>query len=135
VSIKWRINNAVKASRTTGLPHIRLDWAADRVWLRQVGIVYYLERADGAVKIGYTQNYPQRRATLVHRHGPLPLVAWEPGSEGGGADELLALENLRHRQFAHLRLPSRNPGLLFPPEWFAVDDDLFDHVLMLRAML
>ncbi len=119
----------------TGLPHIRLSWAADRAWLSQVGIVYYLERADGCIKIGYTQSYPQRRATLVYRHGPLPLVAWEPGSQNGGWEELAALEESRHRQFAHLRLPPRNPGLIYLPEWFAVDDGLYDHLLMLKALL
>lgn len=101
--------------------------------LRETGIVYYLERRDGLIKIGYTQRYPSRRAKLLHQHGPLWLVAWEAGP--GGLHELSALEEQRHQQFARLRLPGKNPGLLCPPEWFALDEDLYDHLLMLKALL
>lgn len=104
----------------SGLPHIKLPWAKNKAMLRWAGVVYYLERADGLIKIGCTQNYPQRRQTLVQRNGPLYLVAWEVGYYG--------LERQRHEQFAALR---QNPAA----EWFALDADLYDHMLMLLAHL
>jgi hypothetical protein len=114
---KWEIKYS--ATPGMGLPHLVLPWAKDKT-LRESGIVYYLERRDGALKIGCTVNYPQRRQTLVYRHGPLLLVAWEIG--------YYAVEEQRHEQFAQLRI---DPAA----EWFEVDADLYDHVLMLKALL
>jgi hypothetical protein len=82
-------------------------------------MVYYLEREDGAIKIGYTSDYPQRRDNLVQRHGPLLLVGWEIG----GYD----LEAQRHEQFAHLRIKPI-------AEWFRPGEDLIDHLLVMRAL-
>lgn len=103
---------------STGIPHIRLPWVPER--LRETGVVYYLERADGAVKIGCTANYPHRRVALVRRHGPLALVAWERG--------YYDVEEQRHQQFAHLRINPR-------AEWFRPEPELIDHLLLLLAML
>lgn len=126
---RWDVTRAVRASDlpspsrlvTSGLPHIRLGWTRDPS-LRRTGVVYYLERADGAIKIGCTSNYPQRRQALLRQYGPLSLVAWEAGYS--------ELEKHRHEQFDRLRInPSPNQ------EWFAVDPELMDHLLMLLAML
>lgn len=104
----------------TGLPHIQLTWAKDQARIRREGIVYYLERFDGAVKIGCTVNYPQRRGNLLRRHGPLNLIAYEFGYYQREAE--------RHREFAWTRIDE-------VAEWFVVDSFLYDHVLMLRALL
>ncbi len=95
------------------LPHIRLPWTKRRYALEKSGLVYYLQRADDAVKIGCTANYPDRRSNLVRQHGSLRLIAWEPGYS--------SLERERHRQFEHLRL---RPGA----EWFRLGADLLTHV-------
>jgi len=104
----------------TGIPHLKIRWTTERYQLGQTGMVYYLERSDGPIKIGYTHNYPQRRDTLVQRYGSLLLIGWEVGAS--------AIEAERHEKFAHLRLKPI-------AEWFAPGEDLIDHVLMLRAML
>lgn len=82
-------------------------------------IVYYLERADGLIKIGTTGNYPQRRKRLLREHGPLSLVAWELGS--------YALERARHDEMWQDRRGSS--------EWFLPSPYLVDHVLNLRALI
>lgn len=100
----------------TELSHIRLR--KPHIHNRD-GLVYYMERVDGAVKIGCTRSYQQRRSALVQRHGlPLKLVAWEPG--------YFDLEERRHQQFSHLRIAAI-------PEWFRVEEDLYEHILALRA--
>ncbi len=104
----------------TGLPHINLPWQKDRMARAGAKVIYYLERQDGAVKIGTTGNYPSRRMRLVRNHGPLNLVAWEFG--------YYEVEERRHQQFARLRVDP-------VAEWFRVDDDLMDHMLMLLALL
>jgi hypothetical protein len=111
---------AVNHTGDTQLPSVKFVWARERHTLRESGLVYYLQRASGAVKIGCTANYPQRRTALGQRHGPLCLVAWEPG--------YYAVEQQRHRQFARLRIDPM-------AEWFRVDDDLLDHILSLLAVL
>lgn len=109
-----------RPARSSGIPHIQLPWQAYAARLEREGVVYYLERTDGSIKIGHSCNYPGRRSTLVYRHGPLVLVAWEIG--------YYDVEAARHEQFAHLRIAPI-------PEWFEPGDELIDHVLMLRALL
>lgn len=98
------------------LPSLRPAWNRD---LAKTGIVYYLQRANGDVKIGTTANYPNRRTELGRRHGPLALVALEAG--------YFALEAERHQQFADLRIDP-------VAEWFRLDPDLLDHILMVLAL-
>lgn len=83
-------------------------------------VVYYLERANGHIKIGCTSNYPRRRHELMKQHGPLSLVAWEEGDS--------QLEFARHRQFAGLRV---NPIA----EWFEPGESLIDWILNIRALM
>ena len=104
----------------TGIPNVRPGWAQDRTRFTTEGLVYYLERMDGAIKIGCTRNFTDRRYTLRRRHGPLNLIAWEFG--------YYAIEEVRHEQFAALRLDPI-------AEWFRPESELIDHVLMLRALL
>ncbi len=99
------------------LPNVRPSWRRDG--LAGTGIVYYLQRGNGDVKIGTTANYPQRRATLGRRHGALALIAFEPG--------YTELEAERHQQFAQLRLDPI-------AEWFLLGEDLLDHILMVLAL-
>ncbi len=98
------------------LPGIRPGWNLD---LAETGVVYYLQRSNGDIKIGTTIRYPDRRTQLGQRHGPLVLAALEPG--------YFALEAHRHRQFADLRVDPI-------AEWFRPGDDLIDHILLILAL-
>lgn len=86
------------------------------------GIVYYMERSDGLIKIGTTTNYTRRRGELLTKYGALSLVAWEFGDG--------KLETVRHRQFAALRA--------YPPqtghEWFKPGEPLIDWILNILAL-
>ncbi len=85
---------------------------------RRLSVVYYLLRADNAVKIGTSICLPQRRKQLQYRHGPLRLLAWEPGDRD--------LEQQRRWEFAfcHLEL-----------EWFRRSRPLSEHIRQIRAEL
>lgn len=76
-------------------------------------VVYYLGRADGAIKIGHSAQLRKRVASLETEHGPLDLMCTEPG----GWD----LEQHRHREFASARIS-------MTAEWFKPDDDLLRHI-------
>jgi len=100
-------------------------WSGGAEWVRPRGVrtsfvVYYLERADGRIKIGCTGNYSGRRAQLLKQHGALSLVAWEEGDN--------ELEFSRHRQFAELRV-----NLI--AEWFEPGPALIDWILNIRALI
>lgn len=58
-------------------------------------MIYFLQRANGDVKIGITVNYPQRIESLKKAHGPLKLLGWHDGYR----EEEKAL----HEQFADIR--------------------------------
>lgn len=115
-----RAPRASTNSTGTGLPQITFRWSKRANALSSTGIVYYLERSDGAVKVGCTRNYPRRRSALVRQHGFLALIAWEIGYDD--------VESLRHEQFAHLRIDPL-------AEWFQVQTDLYSHIMALRAAL
>ena len=105
----------------SGLPHIRGPFTGRHKLMRYgSSIVYYLERADGRIKIGTTSNYPARRKMLIKEHGPLSLLAWEHG----GFDQ----ETRRHREFCWDRVSH-------PAEWFEPSAMLIEHVVSLRAAL
>lgn len=78
----------------------------------RVDVVYYIRFRD-RIKIGTTANPRQRLGRLWHEE----LLAFERG------DRLL--EHRRHEQFAAARLDRS--------EWFAVSDDLLQHVDRLAA--
>lgn len=74
-------------------------------------VVYYVRLRD-TIKIGYTSDMRGRMASLL----PDELLAMEPGGE--------ALERMRHRQFAHIKIRG---------ERFEIAADLLAHVEMLRG--
>jgi hypothetical protein len=113
-----RGTHTITPANLDDLSHIRMRWHGNA--MRATGVVYYLLRSDGNVKIGCTANYPQRRNDLVRRHGYLKLLAWELG--------YYPLETQRHQQFAHLRIDPI-------AEWFLPGPDLRDHLLTLRGVL
>lgn len=80
-------------------------------------VVYYLRRADGAIKIGFSIELDRRMSTLAEAYGPLELLASEPGG--------WHKENERHRQFERLRL-HRNR------EWFKAERGLMSHIWSLQ---
>jgi Meiotically up-regulated gene 113 len=69
--------------------------------LRDSGLVYYLRRQDGLIKIGHSARLSQRLATLRAEHGPLDLLLTHPGAR----DQ----ERQLHTRFAELRVTG---------EWF-----------------
>jgi hypothetical protein len=75
-------------------------------------VVYYV-RIGNNIKIGTTTSFKYRMISLM----PDEILATEPGHE--------ELERLRHKQFAHLRVP---PGR----ERFRADPELMEHIRMLR---
>lgn len=42
-------------------------------------MIYFAQRADGAIKIGTSENVPKRLATLSKEHGPLAFLGEIPG--------------------------------------------------------
>jgi hypothetical protein len=92
---------------------------AERPQFAQGSVVYYLRRrADQAVKIGFTASLPKRVRVLSRDHGPLDLLATEPGG--------WHLEHKRHEQFNRWRIdPDR--------EWFRPGAPILRHVRILAA--
>lgn len=81
-------------------------------------VIYYLERSDGLVKIGTTRNFRDRYQALTRQFGALTLLAWEPGH--------FDVEQERHAEFFWDRADG---------EWFALSNDLRDHIVDLRFSL
>ena len=79
-------------------------------------VVYYLQRADELIKIGYSSRFRERFATLQREHGPLALLV----KHGGNRDA----EQAMHRRFADDRVEG---------EWFLPSDDLWAHINDVRA--
>lgn len=77
-------------------------------------VVYYLRRANGDIKIGYSAQLPVRVATLTRTHGLLDLLGTEPGD--------WRLEYERHLQFRSSR--ADGPG----QEWFRPAPELLLHI-------
>jgi hypothetical protein len=80
---------------------------------RKLDVIYYLRRSDGAVKIGWSRDLRQRVGQLERAHGPLTLLAWEPGDRPA--------EQRRHVEFRADRIDRRY-------EWFRSSPALMDHV-------
>ena len=97
--------------------HAAREWAA-RVPRRERGIVYYLLRSDGQIKIGTTENYADRSGNLRREHGPLRLMT----TEEGGRDR----ETQMHRRFRDLCVWG---------EWFRPELPLLTHIALLRRRL
>lgn len=97
----------------------RADFLKPRID-RKLDVVYYLQRTDGAVKIGWTRTLEPRVRTLERAHGPLTLLAWEPGDR--------PVEQQRHREFHADRIDRRY-------EWFRLSPDLAWWVTQINAEL
>jgi hypothetical protein len=76
-------------------------------------MIYFLRRADGAIKIGTTEKYFNRRSGLVKQHGDLELLGVMEGSRKE--------EQEIHNQFASARLSEKL-------EWFEPRQDLLDYI-------
>jgi hypothetical protein len=83
-------------------------------------IVYYLRRSNGDIKIGYSAYASTRLTQIMREHGPIDVLAYEPG----GAQ----LETVRHGQFDHCRITARG-------EWFRPGADLLLHIHLLNQSL
>jgi len=77
----------------------------------RVEVVYYIRYAE-RIKIGTSSRPRQRLGAIWHDE----LLAFEPGGR--------AVEQARHRRFAHLREGG---------EWFTADQELLDHIESLRG--
>jgi hypothetical protein len=76
-------------------------------------MIYFVQRANGDIKIGRTDDYLSRLTHLQSKHGKLVLLGLTDGSDGR--------EWELHQQFAHLRIDPRE-------EWFRPADDLFTFI-------
>ncbi len=87
-------------------------------------LVYYLQRADGAIKIGMSGQLDRRIFKLTDVYGELTLLATEIGAKRE--------EEARHREFWKLRLPHdrRFDG---GSEWFRPGQALLRHICSLGA--
>jgi hypothetical protein len=81
-------------------------------------VVYYLRRSDGAIKIGTTISLVQRKKQHEKEHGPLEVLATEPGD--------ISVEKERLRKFSANKLLD---GTL---EWFRWSRDLATWIEVLR---
>lgn len=81
-------------------------------------VVYYVQRGDGMIKIGYSGNLKSRLSSLQREHGRLEVLATHRGARDA--------EVWQHRAFAHLRIhPQR--------EWFRPGDDLLEFIDKVNA--
>lgn len=77
----------------------------------KVAPVYYVRRADGLIKIGWTGQLARRLTTLTREHGPIELLATHPG----GRD----VEQRQHARFRDARVEG---------EWFRPTPELLAHI-------
>lgn len=78
-------------------------------------IIYYLRRADGAVKIGTSADFDRRFGTLTREHGVLEILLTHCGDH--------PREKEMHRQFA---------GLALGHEWFRGEEPLLSWIVQAR---
>jgi len=78
-------------------------------------MVYYLRRADGCIKIGYTVSFPRRLSQLRCEFGELQVLATHVGDRD--------CESGTHRRFARTRVDG---------EWFRPSPELWEWILTVR---
>jgi hypothetical protein len=76
-------------------------------------MIYFLQRADGLIKIGTTNHYPQRLRALEKEEGKLALLGWAMGG--------MTEEGELHDQFALCRAT-------YKTEWFHPTPVLLAHI-------
>lgn len=81
-------------------------------------IVYFVQRADGDIKIGTTARYAMRMRQLMFEHGVLKVLGVIPGNR--------ATEKHMHERFALQRRQriGETTGRVFLLEWFAPTPEL-----------
>lgn len=82
---------------------------------RDQSVIYYLQRADDLIKIGYSCRLKTRISTLQQVHGSLTLLATHPGYRSA--------ERALHQRFADDRVEG---------EWFLPSDDLLAHIALVN---
>jgi len=78
-------------------------------------MIYFLRRADGAIKIGTTEKYYARRSALAAEFGDLELL----GMMEGGREA----ERTLHQQFSQVRITN-----IRKTEWFLPSQELLDYI-------
>lgn len=78
-------------------------------------MIYFLQRADGAIKIGTTEKYYTRHSALAAQFGNLKLL----GVIEGGRQE----EQQLHHQFSHVRVDTKRKS-----EWYQPSEELFEFI-------
>lgn len=89
-------------------------WDAERAAKHERSVVYYVQRSDGAIKIGYTSNLTSRLSAFSIVT-PVVLLATMKGARKA--------ERAMHRRFAADRLGG---------EWFQPSPELMAHVELLQ---
>lgn len=75
-------------------------------------MIYFVQRADGAIKIGFTDNFQNRLKQLEDQYGALKLL----GLMDGGMRE----ERWVHERFSRFRVEKR--------EWFSNHADIHQYI-------
>ena len=79
--------------------------------------VYFLSRADGAIKIGWSKHTVSRKYEMEKTHGPLLLIACHPGGHTEEQD--------LHDRFKPYRINQTNRG---EREWYHPEFGLLQHI-------
>jgi hypothetical protein len=112
-----RHSRVVRSAISEQLDRYRVELRKEKIHAQQIDrrswIVYYFQRANGDIKIGYSSKLQKRKYTLEREHGPLELLA----THSGGPDAEAAM----HVKFADERIDPRR-------EWFAPSRRLMDHI-------
>jgi hypothetical protein len=78
-------------------------------------MIYFVQRANSDIKIGFTDDWQSRRLTLQHKQGRIALLGW---IEGG-----VAKEKELHKQFRDYRINKKHRS-----DWFEVNQGLLDFI-------
>lgn len=76
----------------------------------KMGKVYFLRRADGLIKVGFTTNLKVRLAALTRSHGPLQIIRVINGD--------LQREHQVHAQLAKSHESRKGIGFELKPSYF-----------------
>lgn len=116
-SIGWKVSGEYPEIRSASVELNEMDLRADGwkilgehlVPPTDEGIVYFLRRPDGVVKIGFTENFAQRRSNLQAACGRMDLIRWFIGNRKH--------EAALHAQFGRVREHNEFFRLEDFPDW------------------
>jgi hypothetical protein len=127
-TVKRWLHDGMPARRTSTDQRVWVDPDAARRWIderfrgrktvafERKSVVYFMQRDDGAIKIGFTSDILRRVGELRKKErSPIELLACYPG---GKPDEL--------------RLHATFASSLIGDEWFRPDEDLVAFIEALR---